>query len=120
VAYDLRGHGMSEAPLEPEHYTDAHLLADDVAAIIDHLRLDRTVLVGWSYGSFVICDYARVACMDEIGERVGLRRTSNLAPWDPDSRRAAARSEVRSWSQRCAWPRTSAWVSPSSTACTAR
>ena len=23
VAYDLRGHGMSQAPLEPEHYTDA-------------------------------------------------------------------------------------------------
>src|SRR3954452_20768937 len=35
VAYDLRGHGMSEAPLAPEHYTDAGLWADDVAAIID-------------------------------------------------------------------------------------
>ena len=35
VAYDLRGHGMSEAPLEPEHYTDGELWADDVAAIID-------------------------------------------------------------------------------------
>ena len=38
VAYDLRGHGMSEAPLEPEHYTDGKLWADDVAAIIDELR----------------------------------------------------------------------------------
>ena len=38
MAYDLRGHGMSEAPLEPEHYTDARLWADDVAAIIDQLR----------------------------------------------------------------------------------
>ena len=51
VAYDLRGHGMSEAPLEPEHYTDGKLWADDVAAIIDELRLDRPVLVGWSYGA---------------------------------------------------------------------
>ena len=56
VAYDLRGHGMSEAPLEPEHYTDGNLWADDVAAIIEALGLDRTALVGWSYGSFVICD----------------------------------------------------------------
>ena len=59
VAYDLRGHGMSEAPLEPEHYTNGSLWADDVAAIIDELRLDRPVLVGWSYGAFVICDYVR-------------------------------------------------------------
>jgi non-heme chloroperoxidase len=59
VAYDLRGHGMSEAPLEPEHYTDGGLWADDVAAIIERLRLDRPVLVGWSYGAFVICDYVR-------------------------------------------------------------
>jgi len=60
VAYDLRGHGMSEAPLEAERYTDAGLWADDVAAIIDELALDRPVLVGWSYGPFVICDYLRV------------------------------------------------------------
>ena len=59
VAYDLRGHGMSEAPLEPEHYTDSSLWADDVVAIIDQLDLDRTVLVGWSYGAFVIGDYVR-------------------------------------------------------------
>jgi non-heme chloroperoxidase len=59
VACDLRGHGMSEAPLEPEHYTNAELWANDVAAILDRLELDRPVLVGWSYGSFVICDYVR-------------------------------------------------------------
>ena len=66
VAYDLRGHGMSEAPLEPEHYTDGTLWADDVAAIIDQLRLDRPVLVGWSYGAFVICDYLRAHGQDRV------------------------------------------------------
>ena len=66
VAYDLRGHGMSEAPLEPGHYTDGRLWADDVAAIVDELRLDRPVLVGWSYGSFVICDYVRAHGQDRI------------------------------------------------------
>ena len=59
VAYDLRGHGMSDAPLEAEHYTDGRLWADDVAAIIETLRLERPLLVGWSYGAFVICDYVR-------------------------------------------------------------
>jgi pimeloyl-ACP methyl ester carboxylesterase len=67
VAFDLRGHGMSEAPLEPEHYTDAGLWADDLAAIIDELRLERPVLVGWSYGPFVICDYVRAYGQERIG-----------------------------------------------------
>ena len=53
VAYDLRGHGMSQAPLEPEHYTNAKLWADDVAAIIQQLGLERPVLVGWSYGGYI-------------------------------------------------------------------
>jgi pimeloyl-ACP methyl ester carboxylesterase len=66
VAYDLRGHGMSQAPLEPEHYTDAKLWADDVAAIIEQLGLDRPMLVGWSYGGFVICDYVRAHGQDRI------------------------------------------------------
>ena len=67
VAYDLRGHGMSEAPLGPDHYTDAALWADDLAAIIDQLRLDRPVLVGWSYGGFIVCDYLRAHGQDRVG-----------------------------------------------------
>ena len=66
VAYDLRGHGMSEAPLEPDHYTDGRLWADDLTAIIEELRLDKPVLVGWSYGAFVICDYLRAHGQDRV------------------------------------------------------
>jgi pimeloyl-ACP methyl ester carboxylesterase len=66
VACDLRGHGMSEAPLEREHYSDAGLWADDVAAIVEQLGLDRPVLVGWSYGALVICDYVRVHGQDHV------------------------------------------------------
>jgi non-heme chloroperoxidase len=66
VAYDLRGHGMSEAPLGAEHYADGRLWSDDVAAIVAELGLERSVLVGWSYGSFVICDYIRAYGQDRI------------------------------------------------------
>ena len=66
VAYDLRGHGMSGAPLKPEHYTVGKLWADDVAAIIDQLELDRPVLVGWSYGPLVICDYVRAHGQERV------------------------------------------------------
>jgi pimeloyl-ACP methyl ester carboxylesterase len=78
VAYDLRGHGMSEAPLEPEHYTAGELWADDLAAIIDQLELEGSVFVGWSYGAFVICDYVRrygqdrIAAIDFVGGAVKL------------------------------------------------
>ena len=57
VAFDLRGHGMSEKPVSPENYGDARLWADDLAAVIGELELDRPVLVAWSYGGFVVGDY---------------------------------------------------------------
>jgi pimeloyl-ACP methyl ester carboxylesterase len=66
VAYDLRGHGMSEAPLEPEAYADGALWADDVAAVLEQLGLDRVVLVAWSYGAFVVGDYVRLHGQDRI------------------------------------------------------
>ena len=59
VAFDLRGHGMSDAPLQPEQYADGDRWADDIAAIIEQLALDKPVLVGWSYGGFIISDYVR-------------------------------------------------------------
>lgn len=59
VSFDLRGHGLSEKPLEREHYTNGRWWADDIAAIIRELRLEKTVLVGVSYGGYIICDYLR-------------------------------------------------------------
>jgi non-heme chloroperoxidase len=59
VALDLRGHGMSDAPTESDQYTDGDKWADDIAAVIDQLALDRPILVGWSYGGYIIADYVR-------------------------------------------------------------
>ncbi|HUZ65804.1 MAG TPA: alpha/beta hydrolase [Acetobacteraceae bacterium] len=59
VAPDLRGHGMSDAPPDPAQYQNGDLWADDVAAIIAALNLDRPILAGWSYGGLVIGDYLR-------------------------------------------------------------
>lgn len=66
VALDLRGHGMSEAPPETEQYADGDKWADDIAAVIDGLALDKPILVGWSYGGYVICDYLRRKGQDSI------------------------------------------------------
>ena len=77
---------MSEAPLEAEHYTDAALWADDVAAIIDQLGLERPVLVGWSYGAFVICDYIRA-----YGQASGSPRSTSSRARSSSARRRSAR-----------------------------
>jgi pimeloyl-ACP methyl ester carboxylesterase len=56
VALDWRGHGRSGAPRLPDWSMDA--LADDVAAAVDRLGLDRFVLVGHSAGGLVALAYA--------------------------------------------------------------
>ncbi|MEM7058195.1 MAG: alpha/beta hydrolase [Pseudomonadota bacterium] len=60
IAPDLRGHGASGKPEEPEAYNHSRPWADDIAAIIDELDLANPILVGWSMGTDVICDYLRV------------------------------------------------------------
>ena len=57
VCMDLRGHGFSDKPLDPEAYQNGEHWADDIAAVMIGLGLKRPVLVGWSYGGFVVCDY---------------------------------------------------------------
>lgn len=59
VAMDLRGHGQSDKPADAVHYTDSGLWADDVARLIDAVDAPQVLLVGWSYGGLVVCDYLR-------------------------------------------------------------
>ena len=56
VAFDLRGHGQSDAP-KNDDYTIAGMAAD-IAAAVDSLRLDRFVLVGHSMGGGAALVYA--------------------------------------------------------------
>src|SRR5215510_6131340 len=44
VAYDLRGHGSSDQPLEPERYRDDRRWADDLAAVIAAADLKNPAL----------------------------------------------------------------------------
>jgi pimeloyl-ACP methyl ester carboxylesterase len=60
VTYDLRGHGDSDKPLEPERYKTSKYWADEVQAVMDATGLKRPVLVGWSYAGRVMADYLTV------------------------------------------------------------
>ena len=50
IAVDLQGHGRTADIDRP---IDIRLMADDIAALIDHLGLDKTDLVGYSLGGGV-------------------------------------------------------------------
>lgn len=57
TAFDLRGHGASDKPLDPTRYAEDRLFADDVKAAMDELGLKRPVLVAWSYAGRIVGDY---------------------------------------------------------------
>ncbi len=58
IAIDLRGHGYSDAP--ESGYDDSARWADDVRAVLDTAGVgpgDGAILLGWSYGGLVCCDF---------------------------------------------------------------
>lgn len=56
IAVDLRGHGYSGAP--DTGYADSAIWAGDVDAVLTAEGVTSgAVLLGWSYGGLVICDY---------------------------------------------------------------
>jgi len=57
IAYDLRGHGESDKPLDAAFYQENVRWAQELNCILDGLKLVRPVLVGWSYAGRVVCDY---------------------------------------------------------------
>lgn len=48
LAMDSRGHGQSDKPHDPDLYGQE--MADDVARLLDHLRLRRAHIIGYSMG----------------------------------------------------------------------
>jgi non-heme chloroperoxidase len=67
VTYDMRGHGASDRPLDPAQYTDVERWADELAAVLQATNARNPVLVGWSYGGYVISDYVRKYGQDQLG-----------------------------------------------------
>jgi pimeloyl-ACP methyl ester carboxylesterase len=66
IAVDLQGHGRTADIDRP---LDIRLIADDVAALIDHLGLDRPDLVGYSLGGGVAF-FTAVKHPDKVGKLV--------------------------------------------------
>lgn len=80
VAMDVRGHGHSDKPDDEDAYSDPRLIAGDVAGVVDALRLERPVVVGWSMGSRVALNYGFFHGFDRIA---GLNLISASVMWAP-------------------------------------
>jgi pimeloyl-ACP methyl ester carboxylesterase len=50
IALDNRGHGQSSKLYEPAAY-DSNIMAEDVRALLDHLRIERADVMGYSMGA---------------------------------------------------------------------
>lgn len=57
ITFDLRGHGLSDKPVEPDAYREGRHWADDLAAVIKESGAHEPVLVGWSLGAAVTTNY---------------------------------------------------------------
>ncbi len=59
IALDCRGHGMSEKPYSKDAYGPE--LANDVLRLLDHLKISKAHLVGYSMGAFIAAKVAAKA-----------------------------------------------------------
>ena len=55
LSYDLPGHGESDPPVGQDSFDD---FANDLAALLDHLRIDKATLVGLSIGGMIAQHFA--------------------------------------------------------------
>jgi non-heme chloroperoxidase len=67
VRLDLRGHGLSDKPTDPAAFQDGKIWAEDIRPVISALELNKPVLVGWSYGGNIVCDYIRHCGQENLG-----------------------------------------------------
>jgi pimeloyl-ACP methyl ester carboxylesterase len=51
IALDCRGHGKSDKPHDPKQYGPE--MAADVVRLLDHLKIEKAHLVGYSSGAFI-------------------------------------------------------------------
>ena len=85
IAFDLRGHGSSSKPEDPDSYVASKLWADDIAAVIEAMSLDKVTLVGWSYGGLPVLDYVQTHGQSRLSGLVFVATGYNLDLRPPEA-----------------------------------
>ncbi len=95
ITWDFRGHGQTECPDDPSLYSQDHT-ADDMAAVLDQLGIERAVIGGHSLGGFMTLAFnvrypGRATAMYLQGCGPGYRSDTARATWNL---RAEARAQA--------------------------
>ena len=88
ITVDLRGHGESDKPVEPDSYAPARLGAD-LVAVLDSAGADQVDVIGYSMGNRVVSALTSLA-PDRVRRVVigGAGQNELFASWDLDEARA--------------------------------
>lgn len=113
ISVDVRGRGRSERAAEPEQYNPAQY-AEDMIALLDHLGLNKVVLIGTSMGGLISMflmkkapDRVAGVILNDVGpvvERAGLERISEYASKRSVYADWAAAAQAIAETQRVAFP----------------
>jgi pimeloyl-ACP methyl ester carboxylesterase len=80
IAMDSRGHGRSTRDAQPYSYD---LMAKDVIALMDYLKIDKASIVGWSDGGIIGLDIA-MNYPDRLDRLFAFGANINVAGLKPD------------------------------------
>lgn len=85
IAIDNRGHGASSKSYDPTAYTPEKM-AGDAAALLDHLKISRAHVMGYSMGARIsaflaLAEPAKVATLVLGGLGIGI--VDGVGDWDP-------------------------------------
>ena len=99
VTWDLRGHGDSGIPDDPSKYSH-ELLMSDMVALLDHLGIDETVLLGHSLGGYASLYFyldhpKRVKGLVLFGSGPGYRDAEARGKWNDMAERFASSVETK-------------------------
>jgi pimeloyl-ACP methyl ester carboxylesterase len=99
IAWDIRGHGQSDSPNDPDLYSREATL-EDMDALLDHAGAESAILMGHSLGGYLSLSYAatrpeRVRALILVGTGPGYRNPEARAGWNQQAEGRARYFEKR-------------------------
>ena len=97
ITWDMRGHADSDSPDDPAQYSEAETVAD-IAAILDHLGIEKAVISGLSLGgymslAFYLAHPDRVRALMLFDTGPGYNNPKGREGWNETAERRARRFE---------------------------